>query len=149
MSIFKREAIAMLLYPFTFILIGLIATLVVPNILLRKDMADKVHACADINSLKTALKLYYQDNHAYPTTEQGLKALIAKPTTGKIPCCWREDGYIEGGHIPKDPWDNNYGYISPAPNGNDYVIVSYGSDGKPGGSGKNKDISSLDTDECR
>jgi len=131
------------------LIIGLLATLVAVNVLPRKEEANRVKACADIKSLETALKLYYLDNHMYPTTEQGLKALVEKPTTGKIPCCWKEGGYIEGGHIPKDPWGNDYVYISPAPNGADYEIISYGADGKPGGEGKDKDITSLDTGECQ
>ncbi len=128
------------------LIIGLLATIVAVNVLPRKEEANRVKARADIKSLETALKLYYLDNHMYPTTDQGLKALIEKPATGKIPCCWKEGGYVEGGHIPKDPWDNDYVYISPAPNGADYVIISYAADGKPGGEGKDKDITSLDTD---
>ncbi len=131
------------------LIIGLLATLVAVNVIPRKEEANRVKACADIKSLETALKLYYLDNHTYPTTEQGLKALVAQPTVGKIPCCWKEGGYVEGGHIPKDPWDNAYVYISPAPNGSDYEIISYGADGKPGGEGKDKDITSLDTGSCQ
>ncbi len=131
------------------LIIGLLATLVAVNVIPRKEEANRVKACADIKSLETALKLYYLDNHVYPTTEQGLKALVEQPTTGKIPCCWKQGGYIEGGHIPKDPWGNEYVYISPAPNGSDYEIISYGSDGKPGGEGKDKDITSLDTGDCQ
>lgn len=131
------------------LIIGLLATLVAVNVIPRKGQADRVKACADINSLESALKLYYLDNHMYPTTEQGLGSLIAQPTTGKIPCCWKQGGYIEGGHIPKDPWDNEYVYMSPAPNGSDYVILSYGADGKPGGEGSDKDISSLDANQCQ
>ncbi len=131
------------------LIIGLLATLVAVNVIPRKEQANRVKACADINSLESALKLYYLDNHAYPTTEQGLKSLIEQPTTGQIPCCWKQGGYIEGGHIPKDPWGNDYAYMSPAPNGSDYVIMSYGADGKPGGEGRDKDISSLDANECQ
>jgi general secretion pathway protein G len=131
------------------LIIGLLATLVAVNVIPRKEEANRVKACADIKSLETALKLYYLDNHGYPTTEQGLKSLVEQPTIGKIPCCWKQGGYIEGGHIPKDPWDNDYVYISPAPNGSDYEIISYGADGKPGGEGKDKDITSLDTGSCQ
>jgi general secretion pathway protein G len=128
------------------LIIGLLATIVAVNVIPRKEEANRVKARADIKSLETALKLYYLDNHVYPTTEQGLQSLVSKPTVGNIPCCWKEEGYIEGGHIPKDPWNNDYAYFSPAPNGADYVIISYGADGKPGGEGKDKDITSLDTD---
>ncbi len=131
------------------LIIGLLATLVAVNVIPRKGQADRVKACADIKSLETALKLYYLDNHVYPTTDQGLKSLVAQPTTGNIPCCWKEGGYIEGGHIPKDPWDNEYMYFSPAPDGSDYELLSYGPTGKPGGTGNDKEITSLDTGACQ
>ncbi len=129
------------------LIIGLLATLVAVNVIPRKEEADKVKARADIKSLETALKLYYLDNHMYPTTEQGLKALTEKPTTGQIPCCWRDGGYIEGGHIPKDPWDNDYVYMSPAPDGKPYVIMSYGPNGKQGAADNKGVITNWDVNE--
>ncbi len=131
------------------LIIGLLATLVAVNVIPSKEVANRVKACADIKSMGTAMKLYYLDNHMYPSTAQGLKALIEKPASGRIPCCWKTGGYIEGDHISKDPWNNTYVYISPAPNGADYEIISYGADGKPGGSGKNKDITNLSASSCQ
>ncbi len=94
-----------------------------------------------IESLETSIRLYKLDNGSYPTTEQGLQALIERPDTGNVPKKWRDGGYLEKRKVPKDPWDNEYVYLSPGVNG-EYDIVSYGSDGVPGGEGKDSDINS-------
>ena len=90
-----------------------------------------------------ALKLYKLNNGSYPTTEQGLQALVEAPTVGTLAKKWREGGYLEKGRVPKDPWGNDYVYLSPGSQG-DYDIISYGADGEQGGDGKDKDISNQD-----
>ena len=87
----------------------------------------------DINILIEALESYRKDNGGYPDTEQGLKALIEKPTLSKIPKSWRAEGYLEKGIVPKDPWGNDYIYLSPGFRNKNFDIWSYGADGLPGG----------------
>ena len=96
-------------------------------------------AQVDIQSLETALKLYKLDNGVYPTTDQGLEALVTKPDTGKTAKNWRTGGYLEKGQVPKDPWGNEFIYISPGAH-SDFDITSYGADGEPGGEEYNQDI---------
>ncbi|TAN37632.1 MAG: type II secretion system protein GspG, partial [Nitrospirae bacterium] len=93
--------------------------------------------------LETALKLYKMDNGSYPDTEQGLDALITKPATGRVPAKYKEGGYLEQRRIPADPWGNPYLYVSPGIHG-DFDIISFGADGKEGGTGKDADITSWD-----
>lgn len=117
------------------LIIGLLATIVVQNLRGATDKAKRIKAEADISAFKTALDRYYLDNGSYPTTDQGLAALVAAPTTGKIPTDYPEGGYIE--KVPNDPWGNPYFYQS---DGNSYVLKSFGADGVEGGAGKNADI---------
>lgn len=124
------------------IILGMLAMIVIPSYLKRVDEAKITAAKVQIKSLENALKLFYLDNGFYPSTEQGLKALIEKPTTGRIPQKYREGGYLEKKSIPKDPWGNDYIYLSPGRNGEEYEIISYGRDGKEGGEGPDADISS-------
>jgi general secretion pathway protein G len=124
------------------VILGLLAMVVFPSYLRRVDDAKITAAKVQIKSLESGLKMFYLDNGFYPSTEQGLKALIEKPTTGRIPEKWREGGYLDKPSIPKDPWGNDYIYLSPGRNGEDYEIISYGRDGKEGGEGVDADISS-------
>lgn len=117
------------------LIIGLLATIVVQNLRGATDRAKRVKAEADISALKTALDRYYLDNGFYPTTDQGLQALVSSPTTGRIPANYEEGGYIE--RVPLDPWGNPYFYQS---DGDNYVLKSFGADGAEGGTGKNADI---------
>ena len=94
-----------------------------------------------IESLETALKLYKLDNGDYPTTEQGLQALVEPPAAGALPNQWRQGGYLEKGKVPKDPWGRDFVYMSPGING-DFDLSSLGADGEQGGEGKNADINS-------
>jgi general secretion pathway protein G len=123
------------------VILSILAVYVAPKLVGREEQAKQVKARVDIQGLETALKLYKLDNGMYPTTEQGLEALVNPPESGKIPKNWREGGYIEKGKIAKDPWGNEYIYLSPGSHG-DYDIISYGADGEPGGEGENKDIKS-------
>ena len=129
------------------VIVGILATLLIPKIMERPEEARRIKAKTDIRTLEGALKLYKLDTTTYPTTEQGLQALLTRPETAPIPKKWREGGYLEGKDLPKDPWGNPFYYASPGPDGRDYVITSYGSDGEVGGTGKNADISSADIDK--
>jgi len=121
------------------VILGILAMYIAPKIMGRPDEARQVKARIDIASLETALKLYRLDNGIYPTTEQGLQALIQSPDNGPSPRNWKKGGYLEKGKIPNDPWGNAFVYLSPGIRG-DFDILSYGADGMPGGDGYNKDI---------
>jgi len=129
------------------VIVGILATLLIPRIMDRPEEARRIKAKADIKSIESALKLYKLDNSNYPTTDQGLLALITKPDTSPVPNKWREGGYLEAKEVPKDPWGNIYYYSSPGSDGKDYLIISYGADGESGGNGKNADISSSELDK--
>lgn len=124
------------------VILGILAMYVMPKIFGRIDEARVTAAKVQIKSFEQALRLFYLDNSFYPSTEQGLEALIQKPTTGRIPEKWREGGYLEKGTIPLDPWGHPYVYLSPGRNGEDYEIISHGKDGQEGGQGYDADISS-------
>jgi general secretion pathway protein G len=118
------------------LILGLLATIVMPRLFGRAEEAKGTAAKVQIRVLEDALHQYEVDNGAYPTTEEGLDALVKAPGNAKR---WREGGYIEKATVPKDPWGNAYIYLCPGSHG-DYDIVSYGADGAPGGEGKYKDI---------
>jgi general secretion pathway protein G len=124
-------------------ILSLLVALVAPKIIGRTDDARITDAKVQIKNLETALKLFRIDNGFYPDTQQGLQSLIEKPTTGRIPNKYREGGYLDQKRIPLDPWGNPYLYISPGLHG-DFDIISYGSDGKEGGEGKDADIKNWD-----
>jgi len=126
-------------------ILAILAAIVAPRIIGRTDEAKVTEATVQIKNFETALKLYKLDNGLYPSTEQGLEALIKKPTTGVIPRKWSEGGYLEQRKIPLDPWGNAYIFISPGLHG-DYDIISYGQDGIRGGEGFAHDIESWDVD---
>ena len=118
-------------------ILAILAAIVVPQIMDRPDEAKRVAAKADIRALVQALKLYRLDNQRYPTAEQGLQALVTKPTSGPIPGNWKP--YLE--KLPNDPWGNPYQYLNPGVKGA-IDIMSFGADGKAGGEGKDADIGS-------
>lgn len=124
-------------------ILSLLAAIVAPKIIGRTDDARIAEAKVQIRNLETALKMFKIDNGFYPDTQQGLEALVEKPTSGRIPKNFREGGYLEQKKVPLDPWGNPYTYISPGVHG-DYDILSYGADGKEGGSGKEADIRNWD-----
>lgn len=121
------------------VILGILAALVVPKIISRPDEARVIAAKQDVASLQQALKLYRLDNQRYPTTEQGLQALVTKPTTAPIPPNWKAGGYVE--RLPKDPWGNPYQYLNPGVRG-EIDIISFGADGGSGGEGNDADIGS-------
>ena len=121
------------------VILSLLAVLVAPKFIGRTDDAKIAAAKVMIKNLETALKLYKLDNGNYPTTEQGLTALVTKPTVG--PKNYKAEGYLDNKNVPKDPWENDYIYLSPGEHG-DYDLSSLGADGARGGEGKNADIES-------
>ena len=121
------------------VILGILAALVVPKIISRPDEARVIAAKQDIASLMQALKLYRLDNQRYPTTEQGLQALTAPPTTAPLPPNWNAGGYVE--RLPRDPWGNPYQYLNPGVH-SEIDIFSFGADGAPGGEGNDSDIGS-------
>ncbi|MCG8632603.1 MAG: type II secretion system major pseudopilin GspG [Desulfobacterales bacterium] len=123
------------------IILGILAGMIVPRYMGRTDEAKTVKAKVDIAAIETSLKMYRLDNGTYPSTEQGLMALIEKPTTEPAAPNWSESGYLDKKKLPKDPWNRDYIYLSPGVN-EEFDILSYGADGAPGGEGKNADIKS-------
>lgn len=123
------------------VILGILAGMIMPKFMGRTDDAKGVKAKVDMASLDTALKLYKLDNGEYPTTEQGLRALIEPPDKEGGTENWKKGGYLEKQILPKDPWERDFIYLSPGAHG-DYDIISYGADGVPGGEDKNKDIKS-------
>ncbi len=121
------------------IIIGILAGYVGPKIMGRPEEARRTKAALQIGGLETGLKLYRLDNGVYPSTEQGLQALVEPPTAGRLPAKWRDGGYLEARRVPKDPWGNDFIYISPGLHG-DFDLSSYGADGVAGGEGDNADI---------
>lgn len=123
------------------VIMGILAALVVPRLIGSADQARVAAAKQDISTMMSALKMYKLENQRYPTTEQGLQALVEKPTSGPIPKNYRNGGYIE--KLRMDPWGNPYQYMSPGVKA-EVEVFSYGADGKPGGTGDDADIGSWD-----
>lgn len=119
------------------VIIGVLAALIVPNVLDRADDARVTAARTDITNIMQALKLYRLDNQRYPTAEQGLQSLITKPTAGPVPGNWKL--YLE--KLPNDPWGRPYQYLNPGIKG-EVDVMSFGADGQSGGEGKNADVGS-------
>lgn len=119
------------------VILGVLAALVVPRVMSRPDEARVVAARQDIASIMQALKLYRLDNRRYPTTEQGLSALVRKPDTAPLPDSWKS--YLE--RLPADPWGGEYQYLNPGINA-DVDVMSFGADGTRGGEGFDADIGS-------
>ena len=119
------------------VIIGVLAALIVPNVLDRTDDARATAARTDVHNVMQALKLYKLDNLRFPTAEQGLQALVARPTTAPAPTNWKP--YLE--KLPNDPWGRPYQYLNPGVQG-EVDVMSFGADGQSGGEGKNADIGS-------
>ncbi|MHB8623483.1 MAG: type II secretion system major pseudopilin GspG [Sulfuricaulis sp.] len=125
------------------VILSILAALIVPKIMDRPDQARVVAAKSDISAIISALKMYRLDNGVYPSTEQGLQALVTKPESGDVPSNWKSSGYLE--RLPKDPWQHDYQYLNPGLHG-EVDVWSYGADGQPGGEGVNADIGSWDVE---
>jgi general secretion pathway protein G len=124
------------------VILGILATIVLTNVMGREDEARINAAKTQIRAIEGALDGFKLDNGFYPTTDQGLDALIKKPEVGRIPNKWKEGGYLKPARIPKDPWGVDYHYYAPGNENREYEIISYGADGEQGGEGKNADIES-------
>lgn len=128
-------------------ILAILAALVVPRIMGRTDDAKRTAAKVQIRNIEGALQLYKLDNGIYPTTEQGLKALVEKPSVGVVPKKWKIGGYLP--KLPEDPWGNPYKYLSPVQRADhklDYEVTSLGTDGEVGGEGVNADITNWNLD---
>jgi len=121
------------------VIMGILASLIVPKIMGRPDEARVIAAKQDIASVMQALKLYKLDNQRYPTTEQGLQALVSKPSSPPVPPNWKSSGYLD--KLPVDPWGNPYQYLFPGVHG-ELDVFSFGVDGAAGGEGNDADIGS-------
>jgi len=126
------------------VIIGLLAAIIAPNILGKSDQARVTVARTQLKQIANALDLYKLDNHTYPSTQQGLQALVKKPSGFPEAKNWNADGYMKA--IPNDPWDNPYQYVSPGAN-HAYDLYSYGSDGREGGTGTAADLSVWDVEK--
>ncbi|MBE1291300.1 MAG: type II secretion system protein GspG [Rhodobacteraceae bacterium] len=121
------------------VILSILALVVVPRVIDRPDQARAARAQSDIAAISSAIKLYKLDNFRYPTTEQGLAALVTRPTSTPVPQNWASGGYMD--RVPTDPWGTAYQYLSPGVHG-EFDVFSYGADGAAGGSGTDADIGS-------
>jgi len=124
------------------VILGILATLIVPKIMDRPEQARRMKAKVQIASLQSALALFKTDTGRFPTTSEGLGALVADPGARG----WKTGGYLEGGKVPRDPWGRPYCYICPGAHG-DYDLKSYGRDGEEGGAGDAADIENWNLDQ--
>lgn len=124
------------------VILGILAAFAIPNIMDNPEKARITKAEHDIGTIESALEMYKLDNFNYPTTDQGLQALIQPPQTGPEPRNYKQGGYLKS--LPKDPWGNDYQYLSARDAGGRVQIISLGADGRPGGEGQDADISNLD-----
>jgi len=131
-----KKAFSLMELLIVIIILGLLASLIMPNLIGKSEEAKQKLVCVQMKNISQALKMFKLDNGNYPTTEEGLQALIKNPDPEKYPN-YSSKGYFEDGNLPKDPWSHPFIYTS---DGSKYEIVSLGADGKEGGSGENKDI---------
>ncbi|ULT73845.1 type II secretion system major pseudopilin GspG [Pseudomonas sp. BC42] len=124
------------------VILGVLAALVVPQIMSRPDQAKAAAAQSDIKAIAMALDIYKLDNHQYPSSQQGLDALVSKPSGNPPARNWNPDGYLK--RLPIDPWGNAYQYRVPGARGTGYDLFSFGADGKLGGDGLNAEIGNWD-----
>lgn len=147
-SVFKqKQGFTLMEILIVITILGILASLVAVKIMDRPGEARTLKAQLDIQTLENALKLYKLDNAYYPSTEQGLRALVEKPSTGRIPGKWREGGYLEKGVVPEDPWGNDYLYLSPGIHNPNFDLWSYGADGEQGGGGEDADVNNWSSKE--
>ncbi len=121
------------------VIIGILAGYVGPRIMGHPEDAKRTMAAAQMSAIETAIESYKLDNGMYPSTEQGLQALVEAPSAGKLASKWRKGGYMKKGKVPTDPWGNDYVYLSPGSH-SDFDIISYGADNESGGEDENADI---------
>lgn len=123
------------------VILGILAALIVPQVMSRPDQAKITVAKGDVKGISAALDMYKLDNHNYPSTQQGLEALVKKPSGNPAPKNWNADGYLK--RVPVDPWGNPYQYLAPGSKG-PFDLYSFGADGKEGGSESDADIGNWD-----
>lgn len=126
------------------VIMGMLIGLIGPNVLGQVDRARVTTAKADLATLAQALDMYKLDNHFYPTTDQGLEALVGKPQASPVPKNWNSQGYLKGSELPLDPWEGEYIYLSPGEDSKPYELMSMGADARPGGDEYAADISAWD-----
>ncbi len=126
------------------VILGILVAFAVPNIMDNPERARITKAEHDIRALENALEMYRMDNFRYPTTDQGLRALVERPSSPPEPRNWKSGGYMRS--LPTDPWGSDYQYRAPDNQGERVRIYTYGADGRPGGEGENAEISNLDLD---
>ncbi|MFH0909418.1 MAG: type II secretion system major pseudopilin GspG [bacterium] len=126
------------------VIITILASFVTLNIVNKPSEARAAAAKLQVKELQSALQVYRTEQGRYPTQAQGLEALVAKPTSEPMPPNYPVDGYLSATSLPKDPWKNDYVYLVPGRKGEPYEVISYGSDGEPGGEGDASDLSSSD-----
>lgn len=143
----KNKGFTLLELLVVIVILGILATFVGTRIMGKPEEARQTQAKIQIQSLESALNMYRLDNGDYPTTEQGLKALVEKPGAGNIPRKWREGGYLDKSKLPQDPWNYDYAYMYPGMrNTSGFDLFSYGADGQPGGEGKDADIGNWESE---
>ncbi|MBE7928087.1 type II secretion system major pseudopilin GspG [Pseudomonas saudiphocaensis] len=141
MSTKKQRGFTLIEIMVVVVILGILAALVVPQVMNRPDQAKVTVAKGDIKAIAAALDMYKLDNFNYPSTQQGLNALVEKPSGSPQPRNWNRDGYLK--RVPKDPWGNDYQYLSPGTQG-PFDLYSLGADGKQGGNDLNADIGNWD-----
>ncbi len=135
----KQQGFTLIELMVVIVILGILAALITPRIMDRPEEARRTKAEVQIRAIEQALKLYRLDNGQYPTTEQGLQALVAPPTFGQPARKWRQGGYLERGRVPRDPWGGDYVYLSPGMH-DEFDLISYGADNQAGGEGKDADV---------
>ena len=135
-SEYLRKGFTLIELMIVIVILGILATIVVPRFMGREEQARRIAAKVQIKNFETALAMFKLDNGFYPDTEQGLQALVEKPAGGRVPGNWKQ--YLP--KVPKDPWASDYVYICPGLDGRDYDIISFGQDGEEGGEENNADI---------
>ena len=137
----KQQGMTLIEIMVVVVIIGLLAATIGPQVIGALGQAQGERVKADFNAIETALKIYKLDNFVYPTSEQGLEALVSAPETDPVPRNWRRDGYLP--QLPKDPWGNEYLYLSPS-EGRPYEIYTLGADGVRGGVDEYADVTNWD-----
>lgn len=140
----KQSAFTLIEIMVVVVILGILATLVIPKVIDRPDQAKKVKAKQDIQAIENAVEMYKLDNGFYPSTDQGVKALVVKPASSPIPNQWKTGGYLK--KQPKDPWERPYLYLNPGEH-SEIDVFTLGADGQEGGEGINSTIGNWDVDE--
>lgn len=142
----RQQGFTLLEIMIVIVILGVLGSMVVPNLLANKDRADQQKAMTDISALEQSLDMYRLDNSSYPNTDQGLDSLVTKPTASPEPRAYRQGGYIK--RLPEDPWGNEYQYLSPGEHSS-IDIFTLGADNQEGGDGLNQDIGNWNVQDIK